>query len=87
MAYSDYQTPCNEPFYELWEQGGDLIVKLPAYAEHMTVDDHVFVDDVEYKVQGIEHRLTSVEDWGGPEPPAYDKGFGFVLVKVWVSAV
>ena len=87
MAYNDYQPPCNEPFYQLWEEDGDLIVKLPSYAEHFLVGDIVFIDDVEYEVKGIEHRLTSLEDWGGPVPPAYDAGFSFVLVKVWVAAV
>ena len=85
MAFYDYHPPVNEFFYEMWEEGGDLIVKLPVYAEHMRPDDAVFIDDVEYKVEAVEHRLTSMEDWPGPTPPAYDKGFSYVLVKIWVS--
>ena len=87
MAFFDYHPPVNEFYYELWLEGGGLILKLPLYAVNMRVGETVFIDDDDYKIESIEHRLTSLADWPGPEPPAYDTGFSYVLCKIWVSVI
>lgn len=86
MAFDDYHPNVNEYYYEMWLQGGGLVVKLPPYAVNFRVDEAVFIDDQEYEVKSIEHRLTSEPDWTvPPEAQTRDMGFAAVLVKVWVS--
>ena len=86
MAFSDFHPPVGEVYYEMWLEGGDLIVKLPLYAERFRVDEAVFLDDVQYKVERIEHRLTSEPDRTiPPDVEERNMGFGHALSKVWVS--
>ena len=88
MAFDDYNPNVDRIYYEMWEEGGDLIVKLPVYAVNFKVPEAIFVDDVEYKVEAIEHRLISMPDWTvPPEVQTKDMGFDTVLCKVWVSVV
>ena len=86
MAFSDYHPPVGEIYYEMWLEGGGLVVRLPLYAENFKANEAVFIDGVEYKVESIEHRLISEPDWTiPPNVEVRDMGFGHVLCKIWVS--
>lgn len=71
--------------YELWEQGNAIIQPLPAYAARFEASEHLYIDGAHYKVEAIEHYLTSRPDWPGPTPPETDMGYDFVLCKVLVT--
>ena len=85
MAYPN--PPVGRLHYELWIQGGAKVGDLPVTACWYRVDDRIDIDGTEYQVQGIRHYLEAEEDWPGPAPPAYDRGFGDSVIHVYVTEV
>lgn len=87
MAVDAYIPLVKEIYYEMWEDGGDLLLRLPSIADQFVVGEDIYINETGYKIERLEYHMTTLEDWPGPEPPAYDRGFDVVYVKVIVSGV